>query len=190
MRTILSLSSLLLLAACSTTRVTLPPRSATEQMLISEAAEAAAIAIHLQLPANTRAFLDTTNFEGVDAKYAVSAIRQSLLQQGAAFVDTKAECDVVVEVRAGALSIDSITQTIGIPKINLREINIPIDTPGLHIATRSKTVGIAKFSLFAYDHKTGRLIAVVAPVTGMSQRSQNAASIVTWTYARGSGVSS
>jgi hypothetical protein len=184
----LSLSSLYLafmLTGCSTTRVTLPPRSATEQMLVSEAAETAAIAIHLVLPRNSKAFLDTTNFEGLDAKYAVSAIKQSLLQQGNAIIDTRTDADVIVEVRAGALSIDSISQTVGVPGIDLSPISVPLQTEGVKIGTRSKTMGVAKFSLFAYNRKTGKLMSVVAQVVGMSRRTTNAATIMTWTNVRG-----
>jgi hypothetical protein len=187
-RKTLSLSSLyltLLLTGCSTTRVTLPPRSATEQMLVSEAAEAAAIAIHLKIPPKTKAFLDTTNFEGLDAKYAVSAIKQSLLEQGNAIIDTRTDADVIIEVRAGALSIDSISQTIGVPGIDLSPVSIPLHSDGVKIGTRAKTIGVAKFSLFAYDRKTGKLMCVVAQVVGMSHRTANAATIMTWTNVRG-----
>lgn len=166
-----------LLAACATTRTTLPSRSATEQMLISEAAEAAAIAIHLKLPEGRRAFLDTTNFDGVDARYAVSAIRQSLLTQGNALVETRADADTIVEVRAGALSIDSATRAIGIPTVQVPQLFIP----GLNLMSTTKSTGVAKFSLFAYDRSTGKLISIVAPVTGMSQRSNTSfVSVIAW----------
>jgi hypothetical protein len=180
MRHLLALLGLpLLLTGCQTTRVTIPPRSATEQMLLSEASEAAALAIHLKLPEGSRAFLDTTNFDGVDAKYAVSAIRQSLLVQGNAILDVRTDADVVIEIRAGALSIDSISQIIGIPAVDL----VAFSQPGIKLLTRSKTVGVAKFSLFAYSRLTGRLISIAVPVEGYSRRTQDAANVVSWTNA-------
>lgn len=172
-----SIVALLLMTSCVSTRSTLPVRSASEQILISEAAEAAAIAIHLKLPNGSKAFLDTTNFDGVDYKYAVSAIRQSLLEQGNALVDSRTDADIVVEVRAGALSIDNATRVIGIPSINVPDFFIP----GMQLMSKVKNTGIAKFSLFAYDRHTGKLIAIVAPVTGLSQRSSTSfGTIIAW----------
>lgn len=181
MRKFVSLFALMMLAGCATTRTTLPIRSATEQMLISEAAEAAAIAIHLKLPEGRRAFLDTTNFDGVDARYAISAIRQSLLQQGNAVVDSRDAADTIIEVRAGALSIDSATRVIGIPTIDVPNFFVP----GLQIISKTQNVGIAKFSLFAYDRPSGKLIAVVGTVTGMSHRTTSSyASVIAWSAAK------
>ncbi len=177
MRWIALLALPVMLAGCVTTRTTLPQRTATEQLLISEAAEAAAMAIHLKLPEGRKSFLDTTNFEGVDAKYAVSAIKQSLLLQGNAIVDTRDAADTVIEVRAGALSIDSVTRAIGIPTLNIESLFIP----GVQLVSKNRNEGIARFSLFAYDRKTGKLLAVVAPVEGRSKRDNTSyGSIISW----------
>lgn len=172
---------MMLLSGCVTTRTTLPNRSATEQMLISEAAEAAAMAIHLKLPEGRRAFIDTTNFDGVDARYAISSIRQSLLQQGNAIVDSRDSSDTVIEVRAGALSIDNNTKMVGVPSINVPNLFLP----GFQIMSRSRNTGVAKFSLFAYDRPTGKLIAVVAPVTGLSKRTNTSfGTVIAWSALR------
>ena len=90
---VLSLS--ILIAGCSTVRESYPTRTATEQLLISDAAEEAAHQFKISIPANRKCFLDTTNFEGVDAKYAVSAIRQQLLQAGVALMETRDLADVI-----------------------------------------------------------------------------------------------
>ena len=171
-----------MLTGCATTRVTLPPRSATEQLLLSEASDAAALALQLKLPEGSRAYLDAANFEGLDSKYAISAIRQSLLQQGNALMEKREDADIVIEVRSGALSLDSISQMIGIPTVAIPQLGLNLK--GANILTRSKTVAIAKFGLFAYDRHTGKIIAVVAPVMGFSHRSQDSANIVTWTQTR------
>ncbi|RYF13084.1 MAG: hypothetical protein EOO77_16225 [Oxalobacteraceae bacterium] len=176
----LALLAILLLTGCTTTRVTLPQRSATEQLLISEAAEAAAVAIHLNL-GSRKAFLDTTNFEGVDARYAMSAIRESLLRQGNAIVDNRDLADTIIEVRAGALSIDSATKVLGIPSVDVPRFFIP----GLNIVSRTRNTGVARFSLFAYDRATGKLVALVAPVTGYSRRdTKSFGSVIAWSAQR------
>jgi hypothetical protein len=178
---LMALPLIVVLSACSTTRMTLPNRAATEQLLISEAADAAALAIELRLPEGRRAFLDTTNFEGVDAKYAISAIRQSLLQQGNSLVEKREDADTIIEVRAGALSIDSVSKRIGVPSVELPSFFLP----GATLMNRTTNSGIARFSLFAYDRASGQLIAVVAPVTGYSHRTANTTiSVMSWSEDR------
>src|SRR5882757_9584189 len=74
--------SLLMLSACTTTLTSNPARTATEELLISTAAERAASHIVLQIPPETVVFIDNSNFEGTDSKYAIAAIRNSFLRQG------------------------------------------------------------------------------------------------------------
>ena len=71
------------LSACSTATESNPPRTATEQLLISSAAERAADKLSFGIPKGTKVFVDSGNFEGYDGKNAISAIRTSLLKQGA-----------------------------------------------------------------------------------------------------------
>ncbi|MEI9984530.1 MAG: hypothetical protein WDN69_15800 [Aliidongia sp.] len=92
------------LAACTTTVDTAPPRSASEELLISKAAEQAADALKLEIPAGTKLFVDATNFDGTDSKYAIGTIRDRLARQGAVLVDKKPDAQTVVELRSGALS--------------------------------------------------------------------------------------
>lgn len=163
----------MMLAGCATMRESYPTRTATEQLLISDAAEDAAAQLKLKIPTTRKCFLDTTNFEGVDAKYAVSAIRQKLMEQGIAIMETRDEADTVIEMRAGALSIDSKGRQITLP-------GLPIDKiiPGLGSATplsynqwtQKIDEGIAKISAFAYDRKTGHLLTVAETVVGHSKR--------------------
>ncbi len=80
---------LLLLCGCTTDRETDPQRSAPEELLIPSAADRAAEQLSLDLGPNKKAFLDATNFEGLDSKYAIATIRSSLLKHGAHFVGDK-----------------------------------------------------------------------------------------------------
>jgi hypothetical protein len=163
----------ILLSGCATVRESYPSRTATEQMLISEATEDAARQLVVAIPANRLCYLDTTNFEGVDAKYAVSAIRQQLMIKGLAVIESRERADTIIEIRAGALSIDSKGRSLSIPGLKLNGI-LPIFNEPLSITQMSKKTdqGIAKFSAFAYDKATGRLIVVAQTVEGRSIRSR------------------
>lgn len=164
---VLLLSSALL--GCTSTKQTLPARSATEQMLISGAADAAAKKLTLDVPADTRVWLQTSGFKDSDGQYAVGAIRQNLLEQGLRMAKSADSADVIVEVRAGALSIDERRTLFGTPSI---EVPVPFATspelPELPLFKKEQQEGVAKIAAFAYDTDDGSLIAHTDPTFGFS----------------------
>src|SRR5689334_8369238 len=95
----------LLLTGCIAERATSPLRTATEELLISTAADRAADKLAEQIPANIRAYLDAY-IDAPDGIYATRAIRDRLLRRGIVLADDRAAADVVIEVRSGALSTD------------------------------------------------------------------------------------
>src|SRR5262249_28515056 len=97
---------LALLAGCTITRDTLPQRSATEQLMISAAADRAAAQLAVKLKPKSKVFLDASNFEGYDSKYAIGAITEQVLEHGGRLMPERKDADVVVAIRSGALSID------------------------------------------------------------------------------------
>jgi hypothetical protein len=173
-----------------TDRETDPQRSATEELLISAAADRAAEQLSLDLGPGKKAFLDTANFEGLDSKYAIATIRNSLLKKGAHFVGDKKDADTIVEIRAGALSIDKHSELVGIPSFNLP---IPLAgnlaTPEIAIYKSEDQQGIAKFGATAYDAKDGHFIAESAPPLGRSHLQKQVLLVVSWTHddVRGNG---
>jgi hypothetical protein len=170
-----------LLSGCSTDRETDPPRSATEQLLISTAADRAAESLTLDLGPERKAFLDATNFDGLDGKYAIAAIRSSLLKKGMRFVGEKKDADSIVEIRAGALSIDKHALLVGIPTL---DIPIPLagqlGTPEIALYKSEDQEGIAKFAATAYDAKDGRFLGESTPPLGRSKIKRQVVLIVSW----------
>jgi hypothetical protein len=171
----------LLLSGCSTDRQTDPQRTATEQLLISTAADRAAESLALDIGANRKAFLDATNFEGLDGKYAIAAIRSSLLRQGTRFVGDRKDADTIIEIRSGALSIDKHEMLVGLPSI---DIPIPLagqlGTPEIALYKSEDQDGVAKFAATAYDAKDGRFIAESAPPLGRSHINKHVVLLVSW----------
>lgn len=152
-------------------RESYPARTATEELLISDAAEDAATQLKIKIPADRKCYLDTTNFEGTDAKYAVSAIRQKLMEQGIALMESREQADTIIEIRAGALSIDSRGRQINLPAIPVDKIIPGIQTPlSYNQWTQKIDEGVAKISAFAYDKATGKLLTVAETVVGHSRR--------------------
>jgi hypothetical protein len=170
-----------LLSGCTTGRQTDPPRTATEQLLISTAADRAAASIALDLGPERKCFLDATNFEGLDGKYAIAAIRSSLLKKGTRFVGEKKDADTIVEIRSGALSIDKHDTLVGIPSV---DIPIPLagnfGTPEIALYKSEEQEGIAKFAATAYDAKDGRFLGESTPPLGRSKIQRQVLLIVSW----------
>ncbi|MBL0930075.1 MAG: hypothetical protein IBJ15_08145 [Alphaproteobacteria bacterium] len=74
-RFVLPILLLASLAACSGARQSQPARTATEQLLIANAADKAAERLVLAFESGAKVFVDAANFDGVDAKYAIAPIR-------------------------------------------------------------------------------------------------------------------
>lgn len=105
--------AMLMLGACTTMRESSPQRTATEQLLISTAVDRAVEQVNLKTPVGTKVFVDADQLEGSDGKYAAGAMKDRLLRGGAHLVADRGKADAVVEVRAGALSIDDKQTLVG-----------------------------------------------------------------------------
>lgn len=150
---------LLALAACTTARHTEPSRTATEQLLLSSAVDHALARLHLTIPQGTRLWVDASDFQAFDGKYAIGAIRDYLLRHGGRMAAKRADADAIVEIRSGALSINQAQSLVGVPSIPLP---IPLTgilhTPELALLKRGREQGIAKIGMTIYDAHTGALL--------------------------------
>jgi len=88
-------------------------RTASEQLLLSAAADRAAAQLSLGIPKGTRIFVDTRYFQGYDDGYAIAAIRTQMLKNGLMLVDDRLQAEAVVQVSSGALSTDQKSLLIG-----------------------------------------------------------------------------
>ena len=156
---------------CTAVRKTSPQRTAIEQLLISRAADRAAERLTVGLRPGTKVYLNADTFEALDEPYALGAIRSRILESGAQLVGIQSDAEVVIDARAGALSIDESETLVGIPSINVPiPLTGPLQTPEIALFKRQMERGVAKFAITAYDSKTGRLVASSGPVYGFSHR--------------------
>lgn len=163
----------LAIAACSTRRESNPQRTATEQLLISAAAERAADRVKLDLPPDAKVFVDATNFEGLDGKYAVAAMRERILKLGAGLTADRDKADAVVEIRSGALSIDEQKILVGIPQF---DVPIPlagaVGIPEIALFKKAERKGVAKFAGVGYSAKDGKLTGASGEQYGFSRETR------------------
>ncbi len=163
------------LAACTTERASVPLRTATEQLLISTAADRAASELSLSIPKNTKIFIDRQYFQGYDDGYALNALRTQFLRQGLDVVDDRKNAEAIVTVASGALSTDEKALLIGIPALQVPffPIGTSVSVPEIALFKTAQDKGVAKFVATGYDAKTGKLIATADPQYGISHQTNH-----------------
>ncbi len=149
-----------LFAGCGTTRQTDTNRTATEQLLVSDAIDRAVQSLNLQTLSGQSVYFDESKLgDVVDKNYLTSSLRQSLLANGCSLRDKREDADFVVEARAGAVGTDRSDLLFGLPSMNVPQIALvqPVAAviPEIPIAKRKDQRGIAKIAVFAYHRQTG-----------------------------------
>lgn len=146
-------------AGCGTTRWSDSKRTATEQLLISDAVEQAVMQIDMQPLAGQVVFLDTAILDDVtDGKYLASALKHQLLASGCRLAPTQDAADIVVEARAGALGTDRNDLLFGIPATSVQVAGNGTSIPEMALFKRTDQRGVAEINLFAYERKSGRAV--------------------------------
>ncbi|CAN5408256.1 hypothetical protein BH09PSE1_BH09PSE1_29190 [soil metagenome] len=172
-----------LVAACASTTETNPGRTATEQLLISRATDRAVEGLTLPVPKGSKVFVDELYFRAENSSYAVSAIRDALSEAGYALAVSRDSADVVFELRAGALSLEQMRRMVGLPPlaVPINESFNVVSLPELSLYSRRDRVGIAEFSGFVYDARTGAPLGAVAPMIGQFRiRSHKVLMVIAW----------
>lgn len=156
----LSLLSLLGISGCGTTRASDTSRTATEQLLISDAIDRSVEAIDFQLLAGHAVYFDDQRLSKVvDKDYLISTLRQHLLAHGCVLKEYRDDAEFVVEARAGAVGTDNHNLLFGIPAMNVPQIvplqGVPSAIPEVAVAKRQDQRAVAKVAVFAYHRETG-----------------------------------
>ena len=172
-----------LTAACASTSETYPSRTSTEQLLVARAADRAVEGLKLPVPVGTRIFVDDAFFRAENAPYAVSSIRNALSEAGYALANDRGNADAVFELRAGALSLEQMRRVVGLPPLAVpinENLNV-VSIPELSLYSRRDRVGVAEFSGFLYDGKTGAPLGAVTPMIGEYRiRSHKVLMVIAW----------
>lgn len=152
---------LFVLTGCGTTRMTDSKRAGSEMLLISQAIDHAVARIDFTPLAGKSVFLDEKYIEGdTDKGYLISALRQSLLSQGALLKEKRADATFVVEARNGGTGTDRNSLLIGTPAITLPSFTpIPVTSiPEIALLKKSEQRGIAKIAVYAYHRESGKAL--------------------------------
>jgi hypothetical protein len=172
-----------LATACASTSESNPGRTATEQLLIARAADRAVEGLTLPVPRGKSVFVDDAYFRSENAPYAVSAVRQALSEAGYALAEKRETAEVVFEMRAGALSLEQMRRVVGLPPlaVPINETFNVVSLPELSLYSRRDRVGVAEFTGFVYDARTGAPLGAVAPMIGQFRiRSHKVLMVIAW----------
>jgi hypothetical protein len=167
-----------MLGGCATVRVSDPPRTATEQFLISQAATAAVQQLATSALFDREVWIDTTYFDSLDAPFVLGELRAHLLTGGTRLVESRHEAQVIVEVRTGGVGIDRYDYLFGLPSLLIpasMTVGDPtgsgsLVTPELAIVKNLRQKGFASVALVAYWADNGELLAATGPFIGRSER--------------------
>ena len=170
-----------LCGGCATIRITDPTHTATEQFLMTVAAQRAIAQLSLDGLRDRLVYVDSTlsyvqSQPSPQDLFVVAELRARLLREGVRLTTNRTNSDVVVEIRTGALGIDRLEYLFGLPATTVlgtfggNQSQVPINTPELAILKSTKQRGFASVAIIAYRGNTGELIAQSGPFIGRTVR--------------------
>jgi hypothetical protein len=165
---------------CATIRSTDPPRTATEQFLMSEAASRAVEQLKNDPLRDRKVFLDPQYLNAStlsqEQSFMLAELRARLLLGGVRLVQERKDAQIIMEVRSGGLSVDRLEFLLGIPSIYISggtspaPGNLPVATPELALFKTTRQKGFASVAYVAYWADTGEVIANSGPFVGRTFR--------------------
>jgi hypothetical protein len=196
---LLLVSFVSLVGGCTTIRVVDSPRTADLDFLLSGAAQQAVSQLSTDALRDRVVYVDTqwlmptvspsANFQlenelarqpSPEYLFLVGELRAKLLKSGVRLTDKKEKSQVVLEVRAGALSANHLEFLLGLPASLIpasftgsatgSNTSVALNTPELSILKSTKQYGWASVAFVAYWQDSGELLAVSGPYVGKTSR--------------------
>ena len=140
---------------CTTAQTSNTARTATEQLLISNAVDYSLDKVDFRPFAGQNVYFEEKYVDCVDKNYVIASIRHRLLSAGAALVAKPEAADVIVEARSGGVGTTTSESFVGVPEIVLPGT---VTLPEVRLVNRSRQEGIAKIGITAYDAKSGQAL--------------------------------
>lgn len=150
-----------LLAGCGTTKVSGTQRTATEQLLLTNAWDDALRQVDFRPLAGVPCYFDPQYASSsIDQGWMVSSIRQAMLTQGVLLRPKAEQAQWIVEARIGTYGTNDSNWLFGVPQVSVPPTvtGVPSGTlPEIPIAKRSNQQGVVKLAIYAYDRATGQV---------------------------------
>lgn len=136
-------------AGCATTKTSNTARTATEQLLLSNAIDQSLNKVDFSAMYGRKVFIDPAYLDGVDKQYVHASLRHHLLYNGVHLAEAADKADVILEPRSGGIGTDTTESYYGIPGISLPGGMFTM--PEIKLVTRTNQNATAKIGLAAYD---------------------------------------
>ena len=163
----------LMSTGCHTSKLTEPPRTVAEMVMLSHAADQAIAQLDLDPLQGKKVFLDASYFESVDGKYVIGALREAIAIHGGILVDQLDASQWVMELRNRGLGMDTRSALFGLPAM---EIPVPfagrVASPELALYKANLADSIASFAVVVYDRQEGLMLATATEGEGLSKFNQ------------------
>ena len=173
----LLVAALAAIGGCTTVRTSDPPRTATEQFMLSTATTLAIEQLSAEPLRGRSVFIDNAYLSVIDQAFIIGELRGYLLMAGAKVTGQRDQAEAIVEVRSGGSGIDRYEFLLGIPALPLGSLAsaagmpaIPLTTPELAIFKNTRQWGFTSVAIVAYWRDTGEVIGSSGPFVGRSHR--------------------
>ncbi|MBL6707136.1 MAG: hypothetical protein ISQ06_13575, partial [Planctomycetaceae bacterium] len=140
--------TLQLCAGCATTKTSNTARTATEQLLLSNAIDQSLNKVDFSAMHGRNVFIDPAYLDGVDKQYVLASLRHHLLYNGVHLAAAADKADMILEPRSGGIGTDTTESYYGIPGISLPGGMFTM--PEIKLVTRTNQNATAKIGLAAY----------------------------------------
>ncbi|MFA9477703.1 DUF6655 family protein [Phycisphaerales bacterium AB-hyl4] len=166
------------LGGCAAVRVTDPPRTATEQFLLSEAASRAVQQLSAAALRDRQVYIEDRFFASIDKPLVIGELRSHLLLNGVRLAESREEGQIVLEVRTHGVGVDRYDYLLGLPPVLIPAGGTGVDevatgsivTPELAILKNTRQRSFASVAFVAYWGDTGEVVASSGPFLGQAER--------------------
>ncbi len=167
---IFALSFTILVSGCATTKQTgtETPRSATEQLLLSTAAERSATQIEGPVFLGVPLYLEVAGLTN-DAAFAKETVASELQARGAIVVTEVTKATYTVRILVQAFGTDQTESFLGIPAMN---VIVPI--PEIALFKRRRQTARSRLRYIVIDTRTGQTV-------GRAQEAEGKTTSTRWT---------
>ena len=148
---LIAIGLVVLTAGCSTVATSNTPRTAKEQMLLSNAVDQSFDKVDFTPLYGQQVFLDDKYLECTDKAYVMGSLRHRIMRAGGTLAATADAADVIMEVRSGGVGTDLSDAFVGIPAITLPGM---LTLPEIRMMQRKTQNGYAKIGLVLFDAKS------------------------------------
>jgi len=148
---------LLLLSACALSREqSKTSRTATEQLLVSQALERSLSRVSVPLPDGSSVAVETAGLKDTDAAFTRELVASRLSSLGVRVQKKEEEASYLVRVIIQTLGTDQENSFFGMPPVT--SVLLPFALPELAIYKHEHQRGVVRLRLEIFERATGRFI--------------------------------